>query len=152
MSTTIWASMPWRASSGVLSDAVGADRVVVQPDGVLEGVAERQVTDVVQEGGRARLAILRHEVGHERKESERVLEAGVGLHGRDRRGPRMGDETEAPHPPGREQLSFQVGQVHLDPPQRLDEDLGVAERAHRADRATSRSASSDSPSRRSRAS
>lgn len=90
-----------------LPDPGVADRVVIEPGDAFEGVAEGEVADVVQQRRRARLVVLGGEVRDKGEHAEGVLQPGVGLRGRDRGGAGVGDEGEASHPPGPQQVALE---------------------------------------------
>lgn len=64
-----------------------ADGVVVEAADAFEGVAQRQVADVVQQRGDPQEFVPRTEVRDQREDTEGVLQPGVRLQGADRRGP-----------------------------------------------------------------
>ena len=58
----------------------------------------------------------------EREETQRVLKARIALRRCDARGSRVRDECQATHPPRLQQGLLQRGQLHFNPPERVEVD------------------------------
>lgn len=109
--------------------------MVVEVGYSLEGVAEGEVADVVQQRGGSRYGVVRCEVGGQGEQAQLVFQPGVGLVRGQSGCSGMDDELEAPYGPGTQQPFFQRAELDGDVPHGVAVVATAAENAAHGQRA-----------------